>query len=187
MSLSIPAIRTIETERLLLKEITPEFWDYAFSNWSDEELINYFAYADLPAEKEKNRMGLQTYHISFRNFVIVVKDTGQTLGRIGFHTWYTHHNRAEIGYGIEDPSQRGKDYVSEALKALLIYGFEELGLHRAEALTGTDNQPSIKALLKYGFQLEGVLRGHYNVDGEQVDSNCYSLLKPEYEKLKDNW
>lgn len=189
MEEQLPAVIIIETERLIMKEITPGFWDHAFRNWNDEALKNYFGYTDegLPTEKEKHGMGLENYHISFRNFVMVTKDTNTVLGRIGFHTWYTRHHRAEIGYGIEDKIHRGKGYISEALKALLIYGFEEMGLYRAEALTAPDNIPSIKALQKYGFQLEGVLRGHYYINGEQSDSNCYSLLKPEYEKLKPTW
>jgi ribosomal-protein-alanine N-acetyltransferase len=182
-------LATIDTGRIILKEVTPEYWDYAFRNWTDKDLKAYFGYIDkeLPVEKEKHSMGLQTYHISFRNFIIVAKDTNTILGRIGYHTWYTRHHRAELGYHITDTEQRNKGYISEALKAVLIYGFDKMGLYRAEALTAPDNMPSIKALLKYGFQLEGVLRGHYYINDEQSDSNCYSLLLPEYEKLKNDW
>lgn len=183
----LPAI--IDTERMLLKEMTPEYWSYAWNNWTEEELKANFGYTDkeLPIEKEKHRMGLQTYHISFRNFVMVTKDTHTVLGRIGYHTWYTRHHRAELGYHITDTEQRNKGYISEALKAVLIYGFDKMGLYRAEALTAPDNMPSIKALLKHGFQLEGVLRSHYYINDEHSDSNCYSLLLPEYEKLKNDW
>ncbi len=182
-------LAVLETKRLILKEITPGFWDYAFRNWSDDELKNTFGYTaeNLPVEKEKHRLGLLNYHISFKNFVMITKDTNTVLGRIGYHTWYVRHHRAEIGYGIEDKAQRGKGYISEALKPLLAYGFEKMGLYRTEALTAPDNIASIKVLQNHGFLLEGVLRGHYYINGEQSDSNCYSLLKDEYEKLKHNW
>ena len=47
-------------------------------------------------EKQKNEKKLVNYNISFKNFIMQEKATGNVIGRVGFHTWYVHHNRAEI-------------------------------------------------------------------------------------------
>ena len=72
--------------------------------------------------------------------------------------------------------------MSEALAAVLDYGFGTMGLHRVEALVAEWNVPSLKLLAKFNFTFEGTLREHYNVDGIMEDSVMYSLLKTEFKK-----
>lgn len=50
--------------------------------------------------------------------------------------------------------------ATEALAAILAYGFSELGLHRVEAQTVADNEESVRLLDRLGFQREGTRRGH---------------------------
>jgi ribosomal-protein-alanine N-acetyltransferase len=76
--------------------------------------------------------------------------------------------------------------MSEAVKAVLNYGFNELGLHRVAALTAPSNKASIGLLKHYGFVKEGILREDYLVNGINEDSECYSLLKREWEKQLAN-
>ncbi len=49
-------------------------------------------------------------------------------------------------------------YMSEALRAMLAYGFETLELNRIEALVMPENEASAILLLRLGFSEEGVLR-----------------------------
>ena len=51
--------------------------------------------------------------------------------------------------------RKKKGLMTEALKAVLNYGFTELKLHRIEALIDAQNEPSLKLLLRYGFSKEG--------------------------------
>lgn len=71
--------------------------------------------------------------------------------------------------------------MTEAMKAILHYGFEVMRLHRMEAFIGPDNFPSLKLVQRFGFQKEGVLREHYQVDGRMEDSVAYGLLRHEFE------
>ncbi len=179
-----PTVTILETERLLLKEITSEFHDFIFQNWSDEEIMNYmgfFEMANYLVEREKNKQKLVNYNISFRNFIMEEKDTYEVLGRIGFHTWYVHHNRAEIGYGMLKEEYKGRGYMTEALKPVLEYGFDVLHLNRVEAFIGPRNMASIKLVERFGFVKEGLLREHYCKNNAYEDSACYSLLKSEFE------
>lgn len=56
---------------------------------------------------------------------IELKETGQMIGTIGFHAWLHIHKRAEIGYEIH-PDHWRKGYVSEAIQAVLPYGFDQM-------------------------------------------------------------
>lgn len=102
------------------------------------------------------------------------------MGWCGFHTWFTKHRRAEIGYVLNHDQYKGKGNMKEALPAVLKFGFENMDLHRVEALVAPGNKPSLKLLLRSGFAQEGLLRQHYFVNGKMEDSAIFSLLRSEY-------
>ncbi|NDI98871.1 GNAT family N-acetyltransferase [Flavobacterium sp. LaA7.5] len=173
----------IITERLVLKKLTPEIYNYLFTNLNDEDIKQFLGTAtdeDFAKEKDNYSKGIVTYNRTFVNFVLTEKATGTAIGWCGFHTWYPKHSRAEIGYHMNHDNHKRKGYMSEALAAVLKYGFEVMQLHRVEALIAEYNEPSLKLLQKNGFVYEGRLREHYNVDGTMEDSIMYSLLKNEY-------
>ena len=70
--------------------------------------------------------------------------------------------------------------MTEALKSVLEFGFNELNLHRVQALVADWNIASIKLLAKYGFFKEGTMREDYRGDDKNEDSDCYSLLEWEW-------
>lgn len=174
----------ITTPRLILKSITPAIIHELFNTKSKEEIKNYFGFDDNGFEhhKEMHEKGMETHRISIFVFLLIDKESGLTIGECGFHTWNALHRRAEVFYNMRDESKKQKGYMTEALEAVLKYGFRELNLHRIEALIYAMNQPSLKLLLRYGFSKEGTMREDYVVDGKNEDSDCYSLLKWEWDK-----
>ena len=119
---------------------------------------------------------------SFLYFHLLEKHTNSVIGWCGYHTWFTQHRRAEIGYVLNDDSNKGKGYMKEALPAVLKYGFEKMDLHRIEALVAPGNIPSLKLLQHTGFTHEGLLRQHYMKNSLLEDSAIFSLLCHEYIK-----
>lgn len=177
----------IETERLLLRKLTPEKYRQIYRTLSDAEIMNLLGLADEKAlymEKEKYESGLSTHNRSFVNFQILDRESGQLLGACGFHSWYTEHARAEIGYALTNEDSKTKGIMSEAMKEVLHYGFEYMRLNRVEAFIGPNNIPSLKLVAKFGFQEEGRLRGHYCKKGIIEDSVVFGLLREEYEAGK---
>lgn len=173
----------IETERLKLRKITPQVMEYVYNTLTDNEIIAFFGLPSIEAlekEKYKFRNGLSTFNKSYLNFVIIDKQTDTAIGNCGYHTWYLDHDRAEIGYALYDDTHKRKGYMSEAVAAVLTYGFNEMNLYRIEAMAADYNTASLKILEKFGFIFEGRLREHYNVNGKMEDSVLYGLLKKEF-------
>lgn len=173
----------IETNRLLLKALTPALMRKVLTTMSNDDAIAYLGLTgpeELSSERKKLAGGLETYRNTFLQFVLEVKETGKNIGRGGFHNWAVQHARAEVGYLITDVSQRNMGYMKEAMAAIVDYGFRELQLNRVEALIGPDNEPSLRLAKGLGFVEEGRLRSHYFVDGVYHDSLMFGLLRSEY-------
>jgi len=173
----------LDTPRLILRKLTPESYIYLHENLSDSELAAFLGINSEKAfqrEKDRYTQGYTSFNRSLVNFQLIEKESGAVIGDCGFHTWSPPHHRAEIGYAISDDIHKQKGYMTEALNAVITYGFTVMGLHRIEALAAPYNEPSLKLLANMGFKFEGKLREHYNVDGKMEDSVMYSLLKHEF-------
>ena len=70
--------------------------------------------------------------------------------------------------------------MTEAIQALIPFGFEAFDLHRIEAFIDPANISSRKLLEKVGLQAEGVLRDYFFEKGKFVDAEIFSLLKRDY-------
>ena len=80
-----------------------------------------------------------------------------------------------IGYWI-GRSHAGKGHMSAALRALIPYAFDTLGLHRIEAACLPHNEASIRVLEKCGFQREGYARRYLRINGAWSDHVLFALL-----------
>ncbi|MFC5466027.1 GNAT family N-acetyltransferase [Lederbergia graminis] len=171
---------TLETNRLLLREITKEDAEGIFACFSNEKVTRYYgqetlhsieqaeSFVDFFANSYKEKRGIR--------WGIERKGTQGIIGTIGFNAWAPKHKRAEIGYEL-DPEHWRKGYVSEAVLKVMEYGFDNLGLTRIGAVVFKDNEASSNLLLKVGFQQEGILRDYMYQNGDAYDTYVYSLLK----------
>ncbi|WP_143306348.1 GNAT family N-acetyltransferase [Chitinophaga vietnamensis] len=112
-------------------------------------------------------------------WAITFRGERELIGTCGFHNWKKNHFKAEIGYDLQ-PSLWGKGIMTEAITALLSYGFNEMQLNRVEAFVDPLNVASARLLGKLGFSLEGLLRDAFFEKGKFVDAEIYSLLKQEH-------
>lgn len=174
---------TLETDRMILTGISAGNMKYIFDNLSKPEIKKILGHRSEEAyrnEENKHKKGYSSYNRSFILFLLTDKETNTIIGRCGLHNWNKEHKRAEIGYVMEDVLYRGKGLMSEAVGAIIDYGFNELSLNRIEALVGTGNVPSLKILKKFNFKQEGVLRQHCYIAGQFEDSLLFSRLFSEY-------
>ena len=112
-------------------------------------------------------------------FATELRATGELIGGSGL-TVERRFDRAEAGYWLGQPSW-GQGLASEALAALLRFGFEELGLNKIYATHIAENPASGRVMLKNGMLKEGELRQHTKRDGRYYDLWQYGLTRAEYD------
>ena len=174
----------IHTERLILRKLTQECLDYIHAEMSQDEQMEILGLKSneaLEKEREKHKNGLSTHNKKFLYHQLIDKKTKEIIGWCGFHTWYTDHNRAEVGYGLYDDSYKGQGLMSEVIAIVIDYGFKHMALERIEAFVSPTNVPSIKLLERMKFKKEGLLKHHYFDNGRMDDSIVFGLLRAEYE------
>jgi ribosomal-protein-alanine N-acetyltransferase len=178
----------IITPRLILKGITPAIIHQLFNSQLKEEIVDYFAVDDAGYQRMLNmhEMGMETNRYSLFFFLICDRENNFPLGECGFHTLNQTHRRAELFYQLRKDEHKRKGFITEALPRVLQYGYLDLNLHRIEALVGSQNIPSVKLMQRFRFTKEGTMREDFVIDGKSVDSDCYSLLKWEWEEMQDN-
>lgn len=106
-------------------------------------------------------------------------DDGELVGAIGLHM-KRDYERAEIGYWLGVPFW-GRGYATEAVAAIIRYGFEELKLNRIYAGYFSRNAASGRVMEKSGMKYEGSLRQHVKKWDEYVDVIYYGILRSEWQ------
>ncbi len=113
-------------------------------------------------------------------WAVVDVPTNRTIGIFGLNGWDRHHRRAEVGYDLAKEFW-GRGLATEALGAILTFGFRSMDLNRIEAATIADNLESIRLLDRAGFVREGTRREHSLEDDSAFhDAAIYGLLRREF-------
>ena len=112
-------------------------------------------------------------------FAITMRETGELVGAISLRMANRFH-RAEMGYWIGKPYW-GKGYCTEAVKAVIAYGFDEMELNRILAYHLTRNPASGRVMEKAGMRYEGHLRQHVCKDGVYEDLKLYGIVRDDVE------
>ena len=90
--------------------------------------------------------------------------------------------KAEVGYWI-GKRYWNNGYATEALLAVVDFGFNSLELHRIYATTDITNVASQRVLQKSGFEREGVLRRDARRSGIWSDSVLFAILNTDSSKV----
>jgi len=114
-------------------------------------------------------------------FAVELRATGAFIGGAGL-TVDRRFDRAEAGYWLGQPYW-GQGLASEALAALLRYGFAELTLNKIYATHLATNPASGRVMLKNGMVKEGELVQHTKRDGQYHDLWQYRLTRTEHAQL----
>jgi ribosomal-protein-serine acetyltransferase len=113
------------------------------------------------------------------DFAYAIMYERKMVGRIGIHHINQQNKIGEIGYWLAGGLQ-GMGIVTKSCKALIYYGFKELGLNRIEIKCATSNDKSRAIAEKLRFKQEGILRQAEWLNGKFVDLYLYSMLKEEW-------
>ncbi|HZG16421.1 MAG TPA: GNAT family protein [Candidatus Bathyarchaeia archaeon] len=176
-------MQPITTERLQLKPIHVEDAKGLYAIWSDSKVTRHMNIAAFTDVKQAEEMIALLQELGQEGkacrWTIQLKPNDLIIGSCGFNYLDFENERAEIGYELGYPYW-GYGYITEALHALLAFGFQELGLNRIEAKVEPENTNSVKVLKKLRFVEEGLLRQYEKSKGVLVDLHMFSLLRSEW-------
>lgn len=171
----------IQTNRLDLIEINQNHLSDLFELFSDENVTKYYNLNTLTKVNEAQKL-VDWFQLQFKNksglrWGLALKGEQKIIGTIGFNN-FTKEHRANLGFDLQKKDWN-KGYTSEALTAVLEFGFKVLEINRVEAEVMQGNIGSEKVLGKLGFKKEGILRQWMFWEGNHYDMSMFSLLRTE--------
>ena len=116
-------------------------------------------------------------------FVICLLAGDQAIGTIGLFDLDQVNGSAGMGIAIGEKSMWGHGYGTDALNALLDFGFGELRLERTWLEVNDDNLRAKRSYEKCGFVHEGIERHAMYRDGRHHDLELMSILRAEWSAL----
>jgi ribosomal-protein-alanine N-acetyltransferase len=174
----------LETEHLRLRKLRLE------------DAPDMFAYASVP---RISRYTVWDYHRSpddarayiecvlrnyeqgaVENWGIACKENDRLIGTAGFFSWEPEHARADINYALS-LEYSGRGLMTEAVRRIVRFGFEDMRLNRIEANCMPENIGSERVMQKAGMHYEGIKREAVFAKGIFHDVKMYSILRKEYE------
>jgi RimJ/RimL family protein N-acetyltransferase len=177
-----PVILT--TERLKLRWMDEHDIAAHFAVFSDPEVTRYWSgapWTDIARSAEAIAATVAAYAdgSGLRFGIELQKDEGlrgELIGNVSLHHFVEQNRRCDIGYALAS-RHWGQGYATEALEAMVRYGFEVLDLNRIEADVDPLNIGSARVLEKLGFRKEGYMPERWIVNGATADTAFYGLLR----------
>lgn len=176
----------LETQRLILDKLKLEDAALITSYMSEKEMSEHTLTIPNPY-LEKHAIGwIENSYMKFEKgtafvFGIRIKETNTLVGAIDFNI-DQHNQRAVFGYWIAKDFWN-KGYMTEALKAVISFGFNDLKLNKIFANHLVENIASGLVMQKAGMKLEGEFKEHHKVDGVFRDMRQYGIIRSEFEKI----
>lgn len=113
------------------------------------------------------------------DFLICLKESGVIIGSAGLSFVVRGPLQScMIGYTL-DQNYNGKGYMTEAVKQVVRYAFEELKFHRITGEASPRNPGSIRVLEKAGFHKEGISISNLKIRGVWEDHQVLAIINPD--------
>ena len=176
-------IPTLETDRLILRGMrvsdTEDMFEYA-RRPSVTQYLTWNPHTDPAETREYLTYVGQRYRTGdFYDWAVVDRESGHMIGTCGFTSFNCPHDTAEIGY-VLNPAYQGKGLATEAVRRVLDFGFDELGLHRIEAHFMEGNDASRRLMERVGMTFEGYARESMRIKGRFCTIGTCAILRYEY-------
>ena len=173
---------TIETPRLILRKARIEDAEAMFRNWANDTEVTKFltwpTHGNIEITKKLLASWVESYEKDdYYQWMIVLQETNEPIGSIMAST-VGRAQSAHIGYCI-GKAWWHQGIMSETLKSVIDFLFNEIGYHRIEAMHDPNNPNSGAVMKKCGMQYEGTLRQADRNNQGICDACYYSLLAHE--------
>jgi ribosomal-protein-alanine N-acetyltransferase len=169
------AMRVLGTERLVLREFRQDdlrdlvSWQRdsgsAYTESEMQEFLNF-------CFREYLRRGIGPWGI-------VLRTTGIMVGSCSFYHIDSNHRSGDVNYYVT-PQYRGQGLAVEALRAVLEFGFADVGLSRIHARCTPDNTGSERVMQKAGMKFERMVSsGEASKDGP-CRYKLYTVIRRDF-------
>lgn len=170
-------MRVLETERLLLRQ------------FDQGDLKDLLTWGGHPGAEYGEGQAQQFLNFCFREYFVwgmgpwgmLLKKTGGIVGNCGFCHINFNNRSGEVNYYVA-PQHRGNGLASEALGAVLEFGFEDIGLDRILARCAPDNTSSERVMQKAGMTFERMISS----SGAWKDGSCrdklYAVIRSHFKQ-----
>lgn len=173
--------RTLHTARLTLRRFEIGDAQAMYANWaSDEEVTKYLTWP-AHSSPEVSQTVLRDWSANYARedyyqWAIVLRENGdEPIGSISVVAQNEQVRKAHIGYCIGRRWWH-QGITSEALKVVIDFLFDEVGMQRIEAIHDPNNPNSGGVMRKCGMQFEGTLRQSSRNNQGICDANWYAIL-----------
>ena len=174
----------IETPRLTLREFVVGDWLAVLAYQSDPRYLRLYAWtARIEADVRAfvaDFVASQAVEPRLKyQLAVTLRDGGELIGNCGIRVPKPGARSADLGYEVS-PDQWGLGHATEAARAMVDFGFRELGLHRVWAECVPENAASRRVMQKLGMHPEGRLRQTQWYKGRWWDTLVYGILEEEW-------
>ena len=172
--------QNLESERLLLRQITPDDVNEMFAMRSNAAVMKYIPRPIAKTlEDAMDLINMIQNRLETNegcNWAITLKGNPKLIGFIGHYRIKWEHFRSKIGYMLM-PEYNGKGITTEAIKLMVNFGFNKMGMHSLEGVLDPANIASARVLEKNGFVKEAHFIENEFYEGKFLDAFVYSLVK----------
>lgn len=177
--------KQLETPRLILRQFTMADAPAMYENWARDPEVTKFLTWPAHGSVEVSEMVLADWvshypKADFYQWAIVPRDLGQPIGSISVVSQNDKTELVHIGYCIGRRWWH-QGIMTETLRAVLDFFFEEVGVNRVETRHDPNNPHSGAVMRKCGMKYEGTLRQSDRNNQGICDADWYGLLKGERE------
>jgi RimJ/RimL family protein N-acetyltransferase len=175
----------VRTGRLLLRPLTVGDVDALLAYRSRPDVCRYVPFEPMTREVINERLASQWANTELTDegqaltLGVEVAESGELIGDVVLFWHSRAHGGGEIGYVLR-PDFGGRGYATEAARALLRLGFDELGLHRIIARLDERNESSARLARRLGMRQEARLVHNEFFKGEWSTELDFAMLADEW-------
>ncbi len=177
----------IETERVRLRPFEAGDLDALANILARPDVMRYLY--EEPCTRQEVAAILQDRvtknHLTYQGdnlwLAIEEKPSGAMIGSANLLWTSQEHAQGEIGYTLNPDYQR-RGYASEAVRALMHYGFQEMTMHRIAGTCDARNDASWRLLERIGMRQEAHFHECEWVKGEWTSQLVYAMLRSEWDQ-----
>jgi RimJ/RimL family protein N-acetyltransferase len=187
MMVGVRPVYPIRTDRLLLRPLTAADVDALLVYRSRADVCRYLPFEPMDRQGVDERLAAQwavtalTDEGQSLTLGIELAETGDLVGDAILFWHSREHRGGEVGY-VLNPDFTGRGYATEAARAMLRLGFEDLGLHRITARLDERNEASANVARRLGMRQEARLVLSELFKGEWSTELDFAMLADEWPK-----